>query len=190
MPNVSPQRGAVSQCGTRCVRRLRCGPPQHHDSHVVSGRKRVHEAAPSKRPERTDHKLARTGNGGVAAGSMLGRRRAGRDLVLRACCSWVDGDGRAEAICQIPRRMKIVYTQGCSFGPERDNQLSYTRTSRDGAAIEALSRVPWLPSERSETVEMQHIDHVARRESWRREPWRRASERRDVKPGTARMPRR
>jgi len=130
MPNVSPQRGAVSQCGTRCVRRLRCGPPQHHDSHVVSGRKRVHEAAPSKRPERTDHKLARTGNGGVAAGSMLGRRRAGRDLVLRACCSWVDGDGRAEAICQIPRRMKIVYTQGCSFGPERDNQLSYTRTSR------------------------------------------------------------
>ena len=44
------------------------------------------------------------------------------------CRSWWVGDGQAEAICQIPRTMKIVYTQRCSFGPERDNQLSYTRT--------------------------------------------------------------
>src|SRR5262249_57851714 len=79
-------------------------------------------------------------------------------------------------ICQIPRTRKIVYTQGCSFGPGRDNQLSYM--TNDGAMarwrmgsqrVFALSRVPWLPSERSETVEMQHIHHTARGGPWRDE---------------------
>src|SRR5262245_633506 len=48
-------------------------------------------------------------------------------------------------ICQIPRTTKIVYTQGCSFGPQRDNQLSYTRTiqrwRRGLTRVFVLSRV-------------------------------------------------
>src|SRR5262245_10261037 len=71
--------------------------------------------------------------------------------------------------CQIPRTMKIVYTQGCAVGPERNNQLSYTRAiqrcRRGLKRVLRISRVPWPPSETglhrnsSETVEMQHIHH-------------------------------
>jgi hypothetical protein len=54
-------------------------------------------------------------------------------------------------ICQIPRTMKIVYTQGCAVGPERDNQLSYTRTiqrcRRGLKRVLRISRVAWPPSE-------------------------------------------
>src|SRR5262252_5547066 len=128
MPGVSPQRGAVSQCGTRCVRRLRCGPPQHHDSHVVSGRKRVHEAARANDRGDLITRVLALEMAAWPPGRCWAAAEQGANLVLRACCSWWVGDGRAEAICQIPRRMKIVYTQGCSFGPERDNQLSYTTT--------------------------------------------------------------
>ena len=54
-------------------------------------------------------------------------------------------------ICQIPRTIKIVYTQGCAVGPEQDNQLSYTRTiqrcCRGLKRALRISRVPWPPSE-------------------------------------------
>ena len=87
-------------------------PPQRHDSHVVSGRKRVHAATRANDLE------------GARGSPPPSRARS----CPSGCRSWWVGDGQAEAICQIPRTMKIVYTQRCSFGPERDNQLSYTRT--------------------------------------------------------------
>jgi hypothetical protein len=106
---------------------------QRHDSHVVSGSRVLRRGCQHERHKGADYRPAQGrgscsgGNGGEAAGLLSSQHRQSRDRSRPRGCRRRVG-WRGEAICQIPPTMKIVYTQGCSFGPERDNQVSYTRT--------------------------------------------------------------
>jgi hypothetical protein len=151
--------GAVLQCGTRRPHRLAADPPCDIRNVMIPmwflDLKLLRERASDTNEPITSRLEADDPVAGAL--ETAGRQRAAlepsppsRDRSWpRDCRSWVGL--RGEAICQIPLTMKIVYTQGCSFGPGRDNQLSYTRTiQRWRRPVEARLRV--VAGERSETL--------------------------------------
>ena len=145
--------GAVLQCEPRAGRRPHIGDPLRNRYDIrklmilmrfwVRGRR-----------DGADRTRDRGGRSRCACMEIEGSYRAttaarGAIVASRLQPSGWFATNEPRRICQIPRTMKIVYTQGCSVGPERDNQLSYARTSeqcrRGLKRVLRISRIPWLP---------------------------------------------
>lgn len=112
--------GAVLRCETPGVQRPAIRDTQVDDSHVVLGLRTTRWSGSASRRRRTISLPMHENRGFLSSH----HRRAGLDRGVRAAAGRF-ATNEPRRICQIPRTMKIVYTQGCSCGPERDNQLSY-----------------------------------------------------------------